>query len=42
MCVSSECESDEEHSTGTDHTRSYDTKILYSCMHFTALKQSGR
>ena len=25
----------------TDHTRSYDTKI-YSCMHFTALKQSGR
>ena len=25
----------------TDHTRSYDTKNIYSCVHFTALKQYG-
>ena len=38
MCMSSECESDGEHSTteDTDHQK-YDTKNIL--VHFTALKQ---
>ena len=45
MCMSSECESYGEHSTTlirTQITPEVMTLKIYSCMHFTALKQSGR